>query len=155
MKKRRFIILIKLFLDNFKVYIKFNRFVGFRNVYSKRKTKYPKNFYNANLLRKEKKIKIGYFFKWDRFKLLYLKISSMGTYYYWFTRIEKIKYYIDFNKFFFNTIYNSLYYKYIIPIYIFIFYSLLKILNIKIFNNIKNKNINILMILNINKILKK
>jgi len=78
----------------------------------------------------------------------------MGSYYYWFTRIEKIKYYMDYNKFFFNTIYISLYYIYIIPIYILIFYSLIKFLNIKIFHNIKNFNINILKILNINKFLK-
>jgi hypothetical protein len=62
MKKRRLIIIIKLFLDNFKAYIKLNRLIGSRNVYSMHKTKAPKNFYNLSTLRKKKKNKKGLFF---------------------------------------------------------------------------------------------
>jgi len=50
----------------------------------------------------------------------------MGSYYYWFAKIEKLKYYVDFNLFFFNSILKSIYYIYIIPIYILIYYSLIR-----------------------------
>jgi len=150
MKKRRFLIILKLFLDNFKVYIKYNRFIGGRNIYSIRKIKIPKNFYNCNTLRKKRRIKRGYFFKWDRFRGLYLKLSPMGSYYYWFVKIEKFKYYVDFNLYFFNSILKSIYYIYILPIYILIYYSLIKwSMKINIFINFKKKYTNVLNIINI------
>jgi hypothetical protein len=60
--KRKLIIFIKLFLDNFKMYIKFFKLIG-EGIYTNHKVRYPKNYYNTQLIRKKKKLKFGYFFK--------------------------------------------------------------------------------------------
>lgn len=82
MKRRRFFMMIRLFLDNFKFMIKLNRFVGSRSVYTKRKMKAPRTYYNYNIIRRKKHIRRGYFFRFDRFKRLYCHLSPMGSYYY-------------------------------------------------------------------------
>jgi hypothetical protein len=63
LKKRRFVIITKLLLDNFKFYIKFNKVIGDLNVYSRRKLRIPKHYNSSFLIRKKKKIKRGFFFK--------------------------------------------------------------------------------------------
>lgn len=138
-KKRRFVILLKLFVDNFKCLIKLNCLIGSRNVFTKFKLRAGKNYYNHNLITRRKRIRCGFLFKWDRFKNLYVKLSPLGPYYYWFAQIDKVKYYIDCNKFFFNTIYFSIYYSYIIPLYVFCIYYLYKFYTKWKIYNISNK----------------
>jgi len=135
MKKRRLVILLKIFLDNFKFYIKLNRFIGDLNSYFHKKMKIPRNYHSSILFRKKKRVKRGFFFKWDRFRSLYVKLSPLGTYYYWFARINKLTYYISFYKFFFNTIFKSFYLKNIIILYL-VLLSILYFLNKKYNNNI-------------------
>jgi len=91
MKRRRFFLTLRLIFDHFKCMIKLNRFMGSRTVYTKRKMKSPRNYYNYNVLRKKKRVRIGgHFFFLDRFLKLYRHLSPMVSYYYLFLHIAKI-----------------------------------------------------------------
>ena len=146
--KRKLIIFFKIFLDNFKFYIKLFKFIG-DGIYRKAKARYPKNFYNSPLLRKKKRLKHGYFFKWDRFSFSIIRMLPLGTYYYWFFNINRWEYFFSYYKYFFNFVLKSNYFC-ILYIYILILIYLIKTkLKIFKFNFIKIKLNSILKILNI------
>ena len=134
--KRRLIILIKVFLDNFNIYIKIVKFMGDDSIYAEFKMKELRDIENTELPVRRRRLVIHSFFKRDRFRKFYTRISSLGSYYYWFFKLNKKKYYLDFYKYFFLFIILSNYY-----IYIFIIYIISLILLLFFFKKI-NKNIN-------------
>jgi len=89
-------------------------------------------------MKKKKRLKKGFFFKWDRSKKFFVKLSPMGSYYYWFARINKVNYYISFYKFYFKSILKSYYIINIIILYILLLFLILKIKNNYIIYNYFN-----------------
>jgi hypothetical protein len=151
-KKRRAFVILKMFFDNFRWYVKLNKIVGGFNSYHKRKMKYPRAYYHSILFRKRKKLKKGFFFRWDRFRNLYVKMAPLGSYYYWYEHLNKKKAYMCNYKFFFNSIYKTKYYKFIISIYlIFIWFLYRKLKVDTTYTKFKKINFfNILEIYNLN-----
>jgi hypothetical protein len=68
-------------------------------------------------------------------------MAPLGTYYYWYEHLNKMQTYMCFYKFFFNSIYKTKYYKFLVLIYLFFiwyFYRKLKFdLMYSEFRNIK------------------
>jgi hypothetical protein len=80
--KRRLIILIKVFLDNFNIYIKIVKFMGDDSIYAEFKMKELRDIENTELPVRRRRLVIHSFFKRDRFRKFYTRISSLGSYYY-------------------------------------------------------------------------
>lgn len=134
-KKRKFIVFLKIFFDNFKIYIKLIKLFNDQVFYNKFKIKYAKNNINEYTFSKKKPLKRVYFFKWHRLNSLYLRMSPMGSYYYWYSRINKWHYWLCYYKYFFNSIYSSYYIKYFNFFFIFLCFIVYKYY----FNNINKK----------------
>ena len=117
---------LKIFLDNFKIYVKLVKLLGDQVFNNRFKSRYIKNNLGSYIYRKKKKLKIHQFFKWDRLLNLYIKMSSMGSYYYWFSHINKWHYYICYYKYFFNSIYKTFYIKYFILFYLILCFVIYK-----------------------------
>jgi hypothetical protein len=115
--RRRTSLLLKLLLNNFKWYIKLFKIIGDKQ-YSGWKLRHPRTD-NGITIRNKKKLRYGYFFKWNRFTKTYIRITHLGSYYYWFFRINRYEYFLSYFKYFFNYSYKSNYFWYIY-IYIFI-----------------------------------
>ena len=151
LKKRKLIIYLKIFLDNFKIYVKFVKIFGEQIFYHKLKSKYIVNYSNFHLYNKKRELRYDSFFKWDRYNNLYIKMSPLGSYYYWFSHINKLHYFICYYKYFFNSIYMSYYIKYFNFIFILLCFFIYKYYNISnnlfykikyiIFNSSKIKNL--------------
>ena len=118
-KKRQWLILIKVFLENFKLYINFYRCLG-KGLYNKWKCKIPKNYYSALTFRKKKKLRHGFFFKWDRYQKVIRRASPLGSYFYWYLHINKLEYFICYFKYYFISCYYSNYF-FFIYFYFFLF----------------------------------
>ena len=104
--KRRVFLILKIFLDNFKWFIKLFKIIG-DGVNLIFKHRHPKTYKGVSSLRNKKKLKYGYFFKWDRMQKQRLHISPLGSYYYWFFRINKMEYFFSIRKYYLNRILNS------------------------------------------------
>lgn len=140
--KYKLIVILKILLDNFKLYIDCFKYIG-EGMYTIEKQKYPRS-YNGYSMQKKKKSH-NYFLKWDKHILFHIKVSNLGNYYYWFFRINKIEYFLSFKNYFFNFSYNSIYFYYI---YLYIFFLIIimrkyrnkiLLLNKAEIANIKNK----------------
>jgi len=138
LKKYKVFIYLKVFFDNFKVYVKIIKLFGDQVFYRKFKSRYVRNDLSWHIGRKKKKLRNNFFFKWDRLNNIYLRMSPLGSYYYWFAHINKWHYFICYYKYFFNTIYKSCYIKYFS-----IFYFLLCYLVFRRFYSYSNKLYNI------------
>lgn len=117
--KNRWFVLFKILLNKFKLYIKIFKIIGDKQ-YSGWKVKYPKNYIGINAKTK-KKLKIGYFLKFNRFVKLNVRVNTIGSYYYWFLKINRSEYILKSSKYFFNFSYKSNYFYYV---YIYIFMCL-------------------------------
>ena len=140
--KHKVIVILKILLDNFKLYINLFKYLGdgINVIY---KHRFPKTYNGVSVLKKKKYY--GYFFKWDRYTQFHIRVSPLGNYYYWFFKINKLEYLLSLKNYFFNFSYNSVYFYYI---YIYIFFLIIimrkyrnKILLLKKAEtaNIKNK----------------
>jgi len=118
--QRRWTLLLQLCLTKFKWYIKLYKIIG-RKPYSGWLVKYPKTYKGIHL-RNKKKIKYGYYFKWNKLTKTYIRMSTMGPYFYWFFKINKYEYFLKCHKYLFNFSYKSNYFYYI---YVYIFILLL------------------------------
>jgi hypothetical protein len=123
-KKRQWLILIKIFLENFKLYNNFYKCLG-KGLYNKWKCKIPKNYYSALTFRKKKKLRHGFFLKWDRYQKVIRRSSPLGSYFYWFLHINKLDYYICYFKYYFISSYYSNYF-FFIYFYLFMFIFIIK-----------------------------
>jgi hypothetical protein len=130
--KRRYFLFLKICLNNFKFYVQLSKLIGLNNYYTSHKRKLPRNYLNGTRYRRKRKLKFGYFFKWDRFNNSLIRLSSLGNYFYWFTHINKWEYFLSYKKYFFNFSYNSNYFYFI---YIYIIFLVVKLWNYKKYNN--------------------
>jgi hypothetical protein len=128
-------ILIKVFLENFKLYIKLYKILG-KGLYNRWKCKIPKNYYSALTFRKKKKLKHGFYFKWDRYQKVIRRSSPLGSYFYWFLHINKFEYIICNFKYCFISSFMSNYfvfiYFYIVLLFFIIKYFKKNYFNLKI-----------------------
>jgi hypothetical protein len=156
LKKHKIFIYLKIFFDNFKIYAKIVKFLGDQTFYHKFKIRYIKNDLNWFMNRKKKKLKNNFFFRWDRLNSIYLRMSPLGSYYYWFSHINKWHYFICYYKYFFNTVYKSVYIKYFSIFYFLLCYLVYRrfyVYNSKLYN-IKYKIFDIYKIRNLFNIIK-
>ena len=110
--KRRVLFVIKVLLHSFNWYIKLFKFIGHGfSVIFKYKT--MKIYEGIRLHRNKKKLKYGYFFKWDRYQRQMIRVSPLGSYYYWFFKINRKEYFFSYYKYFFNFSFKSNYFCYI------------------------------------------
>lgn len=130
--KRRYFLLFKVFLNNFKFYVQLSKLIGLNNYYTSHRRKSPRNYHNGTRYKRKRKLKFGYFFKWDRFNNTLVRLSSLGNYFYWFSHINKWEYFLSYKKYFFNFSYKS---NYFYLIYIYIVYLIVKLWNYKKNNN--------------------
>lgn len=117
--KHKLIVILKILLDNFKLYVSCFKYIG-EGMYLIERQKFPRS-YNGYSFYKKKKY-YNYFLKWDKFIVFHTRVSYLGNYYYWFFRINKIEYFLSFKNYFFNFSYNSIYFYYI---YIYIFFLII------------------------------
>jgi len=131
--KRKYIILLKVFFDNFKLYVRIFKVIG-NYGYFQYKRKIPKSYINSYAHKKKKRLRFGGYFKLDRYQQFFIRLLPMGNYYYWFKKINQYHYYFYTNiqiLNIFNMAFKSFYF-FIINIYIFfliIFLRLCKIHN--------------------------
>jgi len=118
----------KLFLNNFKIYVQLSKLIGLNNYYTSHKKKSPRNYQNGTRFRRKRKLKFGFFFKWDRFNNTLVRLSSLGNYFYWFAHINKWEYFLSYKKYFFNFSYQSNYFN---LIYIYILFLIANFWNYK------------------------
>jgi hypothetical protein len=123
-KKRQLMILVKVFLENFKLYIQLYKFIG-KGLYNRWKCKIPKNYYSALTFRKKKKLKHGFYFKWDRYQKVIRRSSPMGSYFYWFLHINKFEYIICYFKYYFISSFISNYF-FFVYVYIILLFLIIK-----------------------------
>ena len=129
--KRRYFLLLRVCLNNFKFYVQLSKLIGLNNYYTSHKKKLPRNYLNGTRYRRKRKLKFGFFFKWDRFSNTLVRLSSLGNYFYWFAHINKWEYFLSYKKYFFNFSYNSNYYYFI---YIYIVFLVVKLWNYNKYN---------------------
>jgi hypothetical protein len=129
--KRRYFLFFKVCLNNFKFYVQLSKLIGLNNYYTSHKRKLPRNYLNGTRYRRKRKLKFGFFFKWDRFSNTLVRLSSLGNYFYWFAHINKWEYFLSYKKYFFNFSYQSNYFYFI---YIYIVFLVVKLWNFKKYN---------------------
>lgn len=61
--KRRYFLLLKVCLNNFKFYVQLSKLIGLNNYYTSHKKKLPRNYLNGSRYRRKRKLKLGFFFK--------------------------------------------------------------------------------------------
>lgn len=109
-KRRKLYTLFKaLICDNLKIFIYFNKYFNRKFIRKFFRSKRPRMHDLAYFTRK--RLKRSYIPKrhlWYRY--LYVRLSGLGDYYFWFARINFFKYKISYKNFFFNSIMNSIYY---------------------------------------------
>jgi hypothetical protein len=121
-------ILIKIFLENFKLYIKLYKGLG-KGLYNRWKCKVPKSYYSALTFRRKKKLKHGFYFKWDRYQHVIRRSSPLGSYFYWFMHINKFNYIMCYFKYYFISSFISNYFFFIF------FYNILLFFIIKYYRS--------------------
>jgi len=138
--RRRFFYFLKAYLDNMRLIVRVNKYIGrpfFKSIY---RSKRWKDLEHVFLIRK--KAKRTHFIAHNlRYRKLYYRLSPLGSYYFWFSKINLVQYVLSFKNFFFKSGIKSIYYSWLIIIYWFIFLYLLnkfnKYKNIKKFIFIK------------------
>ena len=117
--KRRIFYLVRTYLDNIRLYVKINKYLGrsfFKSIYRSKRWRDPGFIFFS----KKKPKKIHYSTNFIRYRKLYYRLSPIGAYYYWFSRINVIQYLFSYKNFFFKTIFKSYYFLWLILIYIII-----------------------------------
>ena len=127
--KRRILYFFRIFLDNIKIFVKINKYLGrsfFKNVYKSKRWKDPSH----SFLGKKRPKRSHFSLNNIRYRKLYYRLSPIGPYYYWFSKINVIKYMYSFKYFFFKTSIKSYYYSwYVILYFIFLIYWINKFIN--------------------------
>jgi hypothetical protein len=117
--KRRFSYVVRTFFDNMRLFVKINKYLGrsfFKSMYKSKRWKDPSHVFLSKKRSKRNHFSTNYL----RFRKLYYRLSPLGGYYYWFSKINLVQYMISYKNFFFNTIIKSYYYWYFIIIYLMI-----------------------------------
>ena len=136
--KRRIFYFFRTILDNIRLFVKINKYMGrsfFKSIYKSKRWKDPSHVFLS-----KKRPKRSHFSTNNlRYRKLYYRLSPIGSYYFWFSKINLIQYLLSYKNFFFNTIIKSYYYFWFIIIYLLILIYLLN----KHFNIIILKKFNL------------
>jgi len=123
--KRRIYYLVRSYLDNIRLYVKINKYLGrsfFKSIYRSKRWKDPSHVFLS-----KKRPKKGHFsVNFIRYRKLYYRLSPIGSYYFWISKINIIQYLFSYKYFFFKTIIKSYYYFWIIITYIIVLIFLMK-----------------------------
>jgi hypothetical protein len=126
--RRRFFYYLKTYLDNIRLIVRVNKYIGrpfFKSIY---KSKRWKDLEHVFLIRKKSK-RMHFIIHNLRYRKLYYRLSPLGSYYFWFSRINLVQYVLSFKNFFFKSGIKSINYSWLIIIYWFIFLYLLNKFN--------------------------
>jgi hypothetical protein len=135
--KRRVFYFFRTFLDNIRLFVKINKYMGrsfFKSIYKSKRWKDPHHvFFN------KKRIKRSHFStNYIRYRKLYYRLSPIGSYYYWFAKINIIQYLFSYKNFYLKTIIKSYYYCWWFIFYMFIYlYIYYKYINIYVIDKLK------------------
>jgi len=137
--KRRISYIFRTLCDNIRLFVKLNKYIGrsfFKSIYKSKRWKDPSHvFFN-----KKRSKRNHYSTNYLRFRKLYYRLSPLGSYYFWFSKINIVQYLFSFKNFFFNTILKSYYYLWIIILYwTILFYFINKHYKFKYNNKFKFK----------------
>jgi len=114
--RRRFILYLKTYLDNIRLFVKINKYIGrtfFRSMY---RSKRWKDSTIAFLIRKRPK-RMHFSLHNIKYRKLYYRMSPLGSYYFWFSKIDIGKYILSFRNYFFKSTIKSINYNWLIIIY--------------------------------------
>ena len=115
--KRRLLYLLRTYLDNIKLFVKINKYIGrsfFKSIYKSKRWKDPSHPFFS-----KKRAKRNHFSTNNlRYRKLFYRLSPIGSYYYWFSKINLIKYLFSYKYFFFKMIIKSYYFNWLIIIYL-------------------------------------
>jgi hypothetical protein len=123
--KRRLIYILKASMDTLRLFVKINKYLGrsfFKSIYKSKRWRDPSH---AFLNRKRVK-RYHYTSNFLRYRKLYYRLSPLGSYYYWFSKINLVQYLISYKNYFFNTIIKSYYYMWLVLSYWLILFILIK-----------------------------
>jgi hypothetical protein len=135
--KRRIFYFFRTFLDNIRLFVKINKYLGrsfFKSIYKSKRWKDP-----SHVFLNKKRIKRSHFSINNlRYRKLFYRLSPIGPYYYWFSKINIIEYLFSYKNFFLKTTIKSYYYNWWFILYILtIVYFIYKYINIFIYNKLK------------------
>ena len=135
--KRRTFYYIRSFLDNFRLFVKLNKYLGrsfFKDLYKSKRWKDPSHAF----LNKKRAKRCHFGIHNIRYRKLYYRISPIGSYYFWFSKINIIKYLFSYKNFFFKSFITSYYFFWIMLIYFIIIITFFnKLKNYKLIKNFK------------------
>jgi hypothetical protein len=131
--KRRLFYFFRTFLDNVRLFVKINKYLGrsfFKSIYKSKRWKDPSHVFLS-----KKRTKRSHFSTNNlRYRKLFYRLSPIGSYYYWFSRINIIEYLFSYKNFFLKTSIKSFYYSWCFMLYILIIiYLIYKYINIYIY----------------------
>jgi hypothetical protein len=135
--KRRIFYFFRTFLDNIRLFMKINKYLGrsfFKSIYKSKRWKDPSHVFLS-----KKRIKRNHFSTNNlRYRKLFYRLSPIGSYYYWFAKINVIQYLFSYKNFFLKTTTKSYYYCWWLILYITILiYLINKHVNVVIYNKLK------------------
>jgi len=133
--KRRIFYFFRTCLDNIRLFVKINKYLGrsfFKSIYKSKRWKDPNHVFLSKKRSKRNHFSTNHI----RYRKLYYRLSPIGSYYFWFSKINIVQYLFSYNNFFFKTILKSYYYYWYIIIY---FFTLIYLFNKYIKLKIKGK----------------
>jgi hypothetical protein len=135
--KRRIFYFFRTYLDNIRLFVKINKYLGrsfFKSIYKSKRWKDPSHVFLS-----KKRAKRNHFSTNNlRYRKLFYRLSPIGSYYYWFSKINVVKYLFSYKYFFLKTTIKSYYYYWLVIVYFFfLIYLFNKYINILIAGKFK------------------
>jgi hypothetical protein len=115
--KRRIFYFFRTCLDNIRLFVKINKYLGrsfFKCIYKSKRWKDPSHVFLSKKRTKRSHFSTNYI----RYRKLYYRLSPIGSYYFWFAKINIVQYLFSYKNFFFKTIIKSYYYCWCVFIYL-------------------------------------
>jgi hypothetical protein len=138
--KRRIFYFLRTCLDNVRLFVKINKYLGrsfFKSIYKSKRWKDPSHVFLSKKRSKRSHFSTNYL----RYRKLYYRLSPIGSYYFWFSKINIVQYLFSYKNFFFITIIKSYYYCwYIIIYFLILIFSLNKYMNLVVIKKLKFRN---------------
>jgi hypothetical protein len=128
--KRRLIYILKTSMDTIRLFVKINKYLGrsfFKSIYKSKRWRDPSHVF----LNRKRIKRYHYSSNFLRYRKLYYRLSPLGSYYYWFSKINLVQYLFSYKNFFFKTIIKSYHYMWLTLLY----WLLLFLIIIKYCNN--------------------
>jgi hypothetical protein len=135
--KRRLIFILKASMDSLRLFVKINKYLGrsfFKSIYKSKRWRDPSHVF----LNRKRAKRYYYSTNYIRYRKLYYRLSPLGSYYYWFSKINIVQYLFSYKNFFFKTIIKSYHYMWVVLLYwLVLFLIILKYCNLKKINKFK------------------